>query len=182
MKPVQVGWPARDAAQLLVLGLRPCILGHLHLSQSLHSASPCTCVRNYRKWHSEVSWISNKIMQTSPAAETRQCSSCDKTPSLNFFALDSRETAAGARSTAQHSLGRNTPAAGLEEFEGPEQGVPFKIQACDSRQLCHHRPSINTWLPAPSESNVTAEVSTSEDQSILARVEVGHLHKRSLFS
>jgi uncharacterized paraquat-inducible protein A len=38
-----------------------------------------------------VSWISNKIMQTSPAAETRQCSSCGKTLSLNFFALDSRE-------------------------------------------------------------------------------------------
>ena len=33
----------------------------------------------------------NRMMLSSPAAETRQCSNCGKTLSLNFFALDTRE-------------------------------------------------------------------------------------------
>ena len=33
----------------------------------------------------------DRMMLTSPAAKTRQCSSCGKTLSLNFFALDNRE-------------------------------------------------------------------------------------------
>ena len=31
------------------------------------------------------------MVLTSPQAETRECSSCGKTLSLNFFALDARE-------------------------------------------------------------------------------------------
>ena len=49
----------------------------------------------------------NRMMLTSPAAETRQCSSCGKTLSLNFFALDNREC---RRCEAQRSSQlQNTP-------------------------------------------------------------------------